>query len=61
MENKLMGKYCKKLIAPILVVILIILYYIFYGYIIVKLGIPRAIKIIGIIFPVIIIGIFILA
>jgi uncharacterized RDD family membrane protein YckC len=57
----LAGKYFKKLIAPAAVAIVCVLYYIFFGYIITGLDIPDAIKIIGMILPVIIIVMFISA
>jgi hypothetical protein len=49
-----MGKYLKKLIAPVIITICLTCYHVIYGIVIVKLNIPNIIKIIALIFSIVI-------
>jgi membrane protein implicated in regulation of membrane protease activity len=49
-----MGKYLNKLIAPVIVVICIVAYYLIIGTILIKINIPTIFKIVGLIVSVVI-------
>ncbi len=46
-----MKKYTKKLIAPLLIILIVVLYYIFIGWVIVKLPLPMGIKFLALTIP----------
>jgi hypothetical protein len=52
--DKIMVKYFKRIIAPVIITICLIGYYIVYGTVIAKLNVPNIIKIVALVFSIII-------